>query len=141
VEYERFIKPVEGVEFPSEYDLPSDEIQDLVQRQPNAVTVKTVSLATAGRMTINEPGFGFVMYGFSTVDNSKYSEAFCNVAINSDGNDLSRVFPCKTGRGFRGSFSSLTLFWPADPNASTNSFYFIIFKSRKYPWIGGLEAL
>lgn len=138
----RFVKPAPGEQFPSEYDISSSEIADLIQRNPRTVSTRTISLAAAGTMVINEPGFGFVCYGFSTVDNSKYAEAFVRVGIGMDEclSDTSRVFPCKTGRGFVGEFSKLALSWPADPNASTNSLVFVVFKTRKYPWIGGLEA-
>lgn len=138
----RFVKPAPGEQFPSEYDIPSSEIADLIARNPRTIHKRTISLATAGTLAINEPGFGFVCYGFSTLDSSKYSEAFINVGIGMDEcvSDPSRVFPCKTGRGFVGEFSKLALSWPADPNATTNSLVFIVFKTRKYPWIGGLEA-
>lgn len=137
----RFHTPKRMNEFESEYDIPSEELQDLIARQPSVVTVKNLAIgAAAGRLTINEPGFGFVLYGYNTQNNAKYSEAFCNVAVNSDGSDISKIFPAKTGRGFRGAFTTLTLFWPQDPIAVTNAAWFVIFKSRKMPWMGGLEA-
>lgn len=128
-------------EFASEYDIPSAELQDLIGRDPTAYTVKIIPIGlSAGRLTIKEPGYGFVLWGFSTTNQAKYTEAFVNVAINSDGSNPSVVFPAKTGRGYRGSFTSLELFWPQDPVASTNAAYFVIFKSKKMPWMGGLEA-
>lgn len=138
----RFEKPTPGDQIRSEYDIDSAELADLISRNPRTISKRVISLATAGTLLINEPGFGFVAYGFSTLDKSKYAEAYIQVGIGMDEclSDPSRVFPCKTGRGFRGEFSKLALSWPADPNASTNSLVFVVFKSRKYPWIGGLEA-
>lgn len=139
---ERFKRPNPGEPYPSEYDISSDEIADLIQRNPRTVSVRDYSLAAAGTDLIREAGFGFVIYGYSTVDKSKYSEAFMLIAPDRDDcvTDTSRAFPAKTGRGFHGPFSKLAVKWPADPNAATNSVKLIIFKSPTYPWIGGLEA-
>ncbi len=138
---QRFNAPGPNAEFHSEYDIPSDEIQDLISRQPETCSIKIIPIGVAaGTLVLKEPGFGFVMWGFKTSTNAKYSEAFSNVSVNSDGSDPSKIFPSKTGRGYRGSFTELYLSWPVDPNSALNSAYFIIFKSRKMPFMGGLES-
>lgn len=136
-QYTRFVEPDQGAQYPSEYDISSSEIGDLIARQPEQFSLRTLDLTTAGTLTILESGFGFVPYGYNPSDLSKQAEAYVSVAINSDGSDPTQVFPGKTGRGFHGTFAKLVLTWPAQ--AST-SLQFVIFKSEKYPWIGGLEA-
>jgi len=124
----------------SEYDIDSKIINDLVAKQPAPFTVKDIDLSVAGTMTIREPGYGFVMYGYQAGTNIKSSEALISVAINSDGNDPMVVFPCKTGRGFHGVFAWLTLSWTPDFQSPLPRAKFIIFKTPKLPWQGGLEA-
>lgn len=138
IPYERFVQPEQGAQYASEYDIASSEIGDLIGRQPEAFSIRTFDMSVAGKHTIKEAGFGFVPYGFNPTTLAKLAEAYIAVAINNDGSDPSQIFPGKTGRGFHGSFAKLVLTWPAQSGVSMQ---FIIFKSEKYPWIGGLEAL
>lgn len=137
----RFNTPVQGREVCNEYDIPSDEIQDLIARSVSPLQVYTdINLAVAGTKSIDVPGYGFVLYAINVATGRKYSEVFCNVAVNrGDLTDAKVIFPAKGGRGFRGAFSRLFLSWPADLSA-TYQVYFIVFKSREYPWVGGEEA-
>lgn len=139
--FDRFQKPIEGVDYGSEYDLSSEDILSPVLRNIPVVSTYTFDLTVANTQTIiNEPGTGFVIQGFdpSSPIEAKKLDAFINVAINSDGNDGTKIYPGKTGRGYNGSFQKLTLSWPAQ--AANTSARFIILKSKNQPWKGGLEA-
>lgn len=137
---DRFVQPVMGEVYDSEYDFPSDELADLNLRSPSPVSVgNKISLNTAGTLYIADSGEGFVFYGFNDADGSKAPEAFCQVCPSQNNNgDPAVTFPGKTGRGFRGSFTGLFLNWPSQVGVSM---HFYIFKSRKYPWTGGQESI
>ena len=134
--------PTPGDPFKSEYDISSQEIDDLVKRAPIPVNIFTVNLDAAGTLIINDPGYGFVVYGFKRLDGSKYAAAFVQIAVDQIDtlSDPSRVFPAKGGRGFYGFFSKLAVSWPTDPNGPGNSAQIVVFKSKQYPWTGGKEA-
>lgn len=132
---QRFLKPDEGRQYPSEYDLGSDELQDLISRNPDLAQVYTISLATAGSLILRTPGYGFAFYGYDS-SNNIYAEAYCQVFPNNDGSDPTLGFPAKHGRGFVGAFAWCTVKWPADANFGK----LYIFKSRLLPWQGGIEA-
>ncbi len=139
---ERFEQAPQGEQFKSEYDIDSAMLADLLGRGVAPLKVITqIDLSSAGTLALpSEAGFGFVMYAEDASTKAKYAEALVNVSINQvDNVDQRAIFPAKSGRGFYGSFSKLFLQWPAD-SSGTYNVYFIIFKSRKYPWIGGLEA-
>ena len=139
--YERFQTPVQGEAFQSEYDIDSDEIQDLIERGVAPVKVfSAIDLSSAGTYLMNEPGYGFVFYAADSVTGAKYTDAYIGVAVNQgDASQESTIFPAKTGRGYRGAFSKLFLKWPAD-SSGTYVVKFYVFKSKQYPWIGGEEA-
>lgn len=140
MEHIRFQQPLQGGEVKSEYDIPSWELQDLISRAPDCVKVFRLNLTAGGTLAINEPAFGFCLYGFNTAGGAKYTDAFVNVAVNSDGSDPSKIFPAKTGRGYRGIFTSLSLTWPADTSSATLAAHFVLYKSRRTPWQGGEQA-
>lgn len=139
---DRFQTPTDAP-YESEYDIPSNEIQDMIERAvaPIKVITNQINLASAGTLALpSEIGYGFAMYAVSTSTGRKYIDALINVNVNqADNTQLSSIFPCKSGRGFRGAFSKLFLQWAAD-TSGTYTVYFIIFKSRQYPWQGGSEA-
>lgn len=137
----RFNGSIQGEDFSSEYDLPSDEIADIQNRGVGPIRVITsISLAAAGTLLLNEVGHGFALYAQDAVTGAIYTEAFINCYVNAgDASDPSRNFPLKCGRGFVGNFQKLFLSWPID-SSGTYSVSLVIFKSRNFPWIGGEEA-
>lgn len=137
----RFNTPAQGRPYDSEYDMPSDEIWDIQNRGISPIkTINNINLGIAGKMSVNEPGLGFVFYAIDLVTGKIYSEALINVYVNAnDNSDVTRKFPAKPNRGFVGAFQSLYLEWAADTN-STYAINFVIFKSSEVPWMGGTEA-
>lgn len=139
----RFERPIQGKNFTSEYDLPSDEVWDIQNRGVGPVKVITqsqINLAKAGTLFLNESGYGFVFYVQNATTGEIYTEARIDTYVNAgDSSDPSRAFPGKTGRGYFGAFQQLFLSWPQD-SSGTYNVSFVIFKSKQYPWIGGEEA-
>lgn len=137
----RFETPDQGCEYESEYDFPSSEIWDIQNRGVSPVKViSNIDISKIGIMWINEPGEAFVFRCTDKTTGLIYQEALINVYVNAgDASDPTRNFPAKPQRGFNGSFQSLYLTWPADASGSYN-ISFIIYKSKNYPWIGGVEA-
>lgn len=138
----RFNPAVQGEQVASEYDIPSEEIHDILNRGVSPIKVFTeaqINLAAAGTLVIDEPGYGFVWFA-QTAAGVKYSEGLINVFINKrDSTELTSRFPSKPNRGYAGGFSRLFLQWPADASG-VYKVVFYVFKSRQYPWIGGQEC-
>lgn len=137
----RFNGQIQGDQFQSEYDIPSDEVADIQNRGVGPVRVYTnINLAVAGSLNVPEIGHGFALYVQNVATGAIYTEAFINCYVNAkDASDSSRNFPLKCGRGFVGSFQNLYLTWPADTSA-TYTVSLVIYKSKLYPWTGGEEA-
>lgn len=130
-----FIQPQENEEIDLPYVMDSRLLQDLEQRNREAVFVTTLNLSTAGEMLISQPGFHFCIYGhdgtsIKTVDTTAYVGVF----INKQNIDGSNPFPAKHARGFSGPFSKLYLQWPAQNNVYCD---LVIYKGSQKPWIDG----
>ena len=136
----RFEVSRQGEQFESEYDIASDEIADIQNRGVAPVKIITpINLSIAGQISINESGYGFVLY-VTDSNGADYPEGFSNVFINQqDASDPVANFPAKHNRGFIGSFTRLFLSWPGDVTAEYTA-TLVIFKSKNMPWIGGNEA-
>lgn len=137
----RFTGSVQGQEFESEYDLPTDEIWDIQNRGIGPIRIyNNINLAAAGSLNVQEIGYGFALYAQNASTGLIYTEAFVNCYVNTkDASDPSRNFPLKCGRGYIGSFQHLYLNWPAD-TSDTYNVQLVIYKSCHYPWTGGEEA-
>lgn len=136
-EYQRFLKPTPGAQFPSEYDIDSSSLADLIARNVAPLQVITIDLSsqpTGGKLTLPIAGRGFVPYFWqtNTTNRARQPSGLIDVAVNCDGSDVSQVFPSKHNRGFIGSFSQLTLTWVNQANTSVD---FIIHKSDLTPWM------
>ncbi|PWU11831.1 MAG: hypothetical protein C5B47_00275, partial [Verrucomicrobia bacterium] len=133
-DYKRFEKPDEGTQYQSEYDIPSSVIQDPITRDTAPIVVRTLDLSVAGSVILKSPGRAFVGYFFATnsVNRLRAPSGLVNVAINNDGSNPFQIFPAKHNRGFRGSFTELTLSWTAQPNTSVD---FVIHRSKYTPWM------
>lgn len=133
--YKRFIKPDEGKEYPSEYDIPSDVIYDPIQRGTQPLVVVTIDMSVAGTRLLPIPGRAFVPYFWATNSTNKQRvlSGLVNVAINaSDDGAAETLWPGKYNRGFRGSFTQLYLSWNAQSNTTLD---FVILRSCYTPWM------
>lgn len=132
---DRFQAPVQGKQFQSEYDIPSDLIADLIARDVQCVVVQTLNLATAGSFVLTTPGRGFVPYFWATSSSNKQRvlNGLVSVFIGTEApTGFEDAFPAKHNRGFRGTFSKLYLSWNAQANTSVD---FIIHRSKRTPWM------
>ena len=131
-----FKQPSSTRDYDSPYVMPSEELNDLLQKNRDAVTVFRLPLATAGSLWIQKPGYHFCGYGddgdaIRTIDTT----AFVNVFINKGTVDpTAEPFPAKHARGFSSPFAQLYLTWPAQPGVYMN---FVVFHSKEKPWIDG----
>lgn len=133
--YQRFIKPVEGEVFDSEYDIASAVIQDPITRDTSPLVVTTIDLSVAGNRNLKIPGRAFVGYFFDnqSVNKERVVTGFVGVFINSNNTQPAVVpFPAKHNRGYRGSFTELYIEWPAQANVSVD---FVILRSKYTPWM------
>ncbi len=134
--YERFVRPVEGTEYPSEYDLKSALIIDPIERTTAPINKVTLDLTTArlpsDPYVIIQPGRAFVPYFFETGTVSKLRAltGSMNVRVNDDRPDKN-IF-CVNNRGYRGGFIRLYLSWIAQPGISVD---FITLRSWREPWM------
>lgn len=134
-QYQRFIKPNEGQQYESEYDISSPIIYDPIERGTQPLSVVTIDLSSAGSRQINVPGRAFVAYYFqtNTTNRARQLTGLIQVAVNQTGqNDPSQIFPAKFNRGFRGSFTQLNLSWGAQANTSVD---FVVLRSKYTPWM------
>lgn len=134
-EYQRFTKPMEGSQYPSEYDFPSGEVQDLIQRDVAPFVVTTLDLSTAGSFLVRAPGRAFVPYFWNTGSaiKSRALNAILTAYINrQDSSDASAALQCKHNRGYRGSFAYIYVSWAAQPGVSVD---FVVLKSKHTPWM------
>lgn len=132
---DRFQTPVQGKQYPSEYDIPSDLLADLLARDVATVVVQTLNLATAGTFVLTTPGRGFVPYFWRTSSSNKARVAtgIISVFIGTEApTGFEDSFPAKHNRGFRGTFSKLYLSWNAQSDTSVD---FVIHRSKRTPWM------
>lgn len=122
---QRFQVPSSGLKWSDYYDIPSEQLQRLVQSPPRVLYRQALDLSTAQApgtpLEINVPGRAVAIYPYTLA--SKYNlnsntgtqnfepSAFVWCRINQNLDTL--AFPLKAGRGFRGEFSKLFLSWPA----------------------------
>lgn len=134
----RFRRPQEGRQVENPYDLPSEILQDQIQRNIAPVFVMTLNLTTAGSQVIGAPGMALVLYGHDGSNTKTVNTtAFCNAFF--DGMDAARDtgFPMKHARGFRGPFSKVVLSWPAQNGVYVDV---VVHRYKGIPWIDGESA-
>lgn len=141
----RFQTPDTLREINSPYDQDSKLFQDLIQRGIMPVKTWRVSVATAGSLLIDEPGYHFVVYGddgsVATPVPAINTTIQLNAYINQRSSANGHPFPAKHARGFSGPFASLYFEWVAQAvMASTPFATIIVFKSKEKPWIDGESA-
>lgn len=124
----RFQKPSETDQFPNEYDLPTDLIQDQIQRQQAPIRTFIINQAAAGVKEIDYPGRAFAV--FSYTGGVVNANPAIQIAINENYPD--RTVVPQDSRGFRGSFYRLFLNWPLIANTTT---YLVIFESSEDPFV------
>jgi hypothetical protein len=128
----RFQKPNEGEAYQSEYDFPSDELFDAVQRNVQAIKVVSgINLNSGGSLVIPFPGRGFVMYDYASGNASRTPSgtALVLVQINDMNGDY---FPARHNRGYTGSFQALVLTWAFQAGLACD---FVLFRSTRQPWM------
>ena len=131
----RFQIPERAGQIVSPYDIDSNLLQDLAQRQLQVMDVITISLAVAGTQLINKPGYGFVFFGHDGDDiKTVNTQTLVNVWINQQTANTPVGYPAKHARGYFGPFGQLFLQWPAQTDAYVD---LIIFKNFERPWIDG----
>lgn len=140
----RFQIPNPSGQIGGPYDQDSRLFQDLIQRDVRPVRVFRLDLGVAGQLSINEPGFHFVQYGFQQespgVDGNKpvNTTTLVRVQINTEHDNGSDFFPAKHARGYSGPFKGLFLVWDAQTSNGEHIFCdFIVFKAFERPWIDG----
>ena len=139
---DRFVRPDTNKDIVNPYDLDSRLFQDLAQRGINPCFVQTINLGTAGQLSIQKPGFHFVIYGHDGSTNKTVNTtALVNTWINQRNNNGDVPFPAKHARGFSGPFTGLYLEWPAQQSAGLDIYCdLIIFQNPDKPWIDGESA-
>lgn len=138
----RFETPNTLKEIYSPYDQDSKLFQDLIQRGIMPIKTWRFSVAAAGSLLIDEPGFHFVIYGdddaIATAVPAVDTTVQVNVYINQRSPAAGHSFPAKHARGFSGPFSALYLEWVAQSvMASRPHATLVVFKSKERPWIDG----
>ncbi len=133
----RFTTPRQGEQFSSEYDFPSDLLQDLQGRDIEPVSVTNINLATAGSLLLTIRGRGFVPYFYltttATTNKAREPAGLVTVYVNqADSSNSTLAVPAKHNRGFRGSFFQVFITWAAQANTSVD---FVIHKSKFTPWM------
>ena len=133
----RFVTPTGSGQIASPYDEDSRLFQDLQQRGLQPVFVTTLSLATAGSLSIPITGYHFVLYGhdgssIKTVNTTAYA----GVSINTT-TSVPNPYPAKHARGFSGPFNGLHVQWPAQAGVYAD---LVVYKSAERPWIDGESA-
>lgn len=117
----------------SPFDIPSELLEDMLARNVKPFHVQTISLATAGEMELNIPGFHVVIYGHDgstnkAVNTTAYIEMFWDHRTQDMG------FPLKHARGYSGVFRSLYLKWPAQANVYVD---IVVHSGMHQQWIDG----
>lgn len=135
-----------GLKKITEYDIEGSEIQTLIAQNPDVIYTQVLDLTTAQPVTnpviVQGTGRAAVIYGYSS--GSQFNPtantgvevtepaAFVNARINANREQNQMHF--KHNRGFRGTFNTLYLSWPAQANIKA---LLVIFKADAQPWISG----
>lgn len=138
--------PGQGREIVSPYDIPSAELQDVIQRRIEPYEVITLNLAQAGYQEFKIPGQAIVAYGWETsggflrtVNTTASLQMFLeNSWPGPDpvvaGAPKRPGFPLKHARGYRGPFSKFTLSWVAQVGVSVD---LVVHRYVGLPWVDG----
>lgn len=134
-------------QFENPYDIPSDLLQDLIQRKLQPYKVTTIDLSVAGTLELNVPGYAIVQYGFETsqasvrtVDTTSFMQMFLEENVPGDastGIPSETGFPLKHSRGYRGPFTKVFLWWPAQNDVSCD---IVVHRYMDMPWVNGESA-
>lgn len=158
----RFTEAQTNRQVENPFDISSEILTDLRQRNIQPFFSKTINLATSsaaqynGPLVLAVPGRAIVGYGF---DNTNTTTAVIrtvnsaalvwvsfdnqldfNPALEANSTtvpNLPGAFPMKHSRGFRGIFERVFLYWPAQSNAGID---IIIHKYKYEPWVNGESA-
>lgn len=119
----------------SPFDIPTELIQDMIQRQVNPWQVFQIDLSQAGSQLLRVPGFHFVIYGHDgTTNKAVNTQAYVNVWWGESKKEY-KGFPAKHARGLSGPFQSLYLEWPAQAGPIFADV--VVFSGMFQPWIDG----
>lgn len=124
--------PIEQVFSP--YDIPDALLQDMISRNVRPWSVQTVSLATAGSLVVNTPGFHVVIYGHDGSANKAVNTTAYMECTWGDSKREFQGFPLKHARGLSGPFQSLYMSWPAQANVYAD---IVVHTGMYNPWIDG----
>lgn len=135
-----------GLKKITEYDIDGNEIQTLISQNPDVIYTEVLDLTSAQSVgnpkIVQVTGRAAVIYGYAS--GSQYNgtantgvevvepAAFVNARINFNREQNTMHF--KHNRGFRGTFNTLYLSWPAQANVKA---LLVIFKADAQPWITG----
>ena len=117
----------------SPYDIPTELLEDMLQRNIAPFKVFTLDLSSAGELELNAGGFHVVIYGHDGSAN-KAVNTTAYVEMWMTKRDASQGFPMKHARGFSGIFRSVYLKWPAQANVFCDV---VILTGMHKPWIDG----
>lgn len=130
----------------SPYDIPTEQIQDLIGRDVGSFQVFTIDLATPGFLKI-PAGRGLIAYGWeSSTPLLKPTDTtfLLQLFLNKDPGGLAGVpangavgFPLKHARGFRGVFAQGFIYWTAQAGISVDV---VIFTGEYDPIMNGEAA-
>lgn len=138
--------PGAGREVVSPYDIPSDELQDVIQRRIDPVEVVSFPLDVGGYREFNIPGQALVVYGWETsdgflrtVDTTASLQLFLQDTFPGPDPSIAGAprkpgFPLKHARGYRGPFSKFTLSWVAQAGVSVD---LVVHRFVGLPWVDG----
>ncbi len=133
---QRFSVPQRLREFKSRYDMPSEEIQDLVGRRPKPFTKYEIDLTTARAATdafvIASVGRAFQVGFYTTTDTAKVPLTSQLVEIRVNENLSELEFDGRHGTGYRGDFEKLYLSWAAQSGVTLQ---LIVFHFDETPWM------
>lgn len=136
--------PSAGMKYVDRYQMPSEDLQNLQQQNPDVLYVQTLDLSVARPLTdpleINTPGRAITLLGYSlsgvyapqTNVGTEPSEPGVFVSCRINFNREENAYPLKHNRGFRGNFTKLFLTWPAQANMGAK---IIIFRYDATPWV------
>ncbi len=133
---QRFEIPDRTGDFKSRYDMPSENIQDLVQRRPKAFTKYEISLTTARTesdpFVIASVGRAFQVVFFTTTDAARIPlvNAYCKVRIGENLEEC--AFDGHNEWGYRGDFEKLYLSWAAQTGVTLS---LIVYHFDETPWM------
>lgn len=153
----RFKQSAQGREIESAYDISSDSIQDIVERNIRPFFIFRTSLTTASSdpasgitpptagewIELKQAGNHIALFGYdrSTTNQSVITNAFVEVFIGSQRPNNDDVgFPLKHNRGLSGPFDRVFVRWPAQTTSANTSANIVIYRYQYRPWINGEAA-